>query len=137
MLSLHRQYYYLPDEVMYMCKVVNALFLIDITAVLEKKPDKDDLLNILATISAEWQEIGMALKISNNDLSGLAKDATKSNIVRLSDVLEKWMETATGITWQTIIGAVDGPIVNKSNKATEICRFLAEPENYSKYNSMK
>ena len=116
---------------MYICKIINVLFLIDITAVLQKKPDKLDLLKILATIDAKWQEIGTALNISNNDLSGIAKGV--SNTVRLSLVIEKWMETSTSITWQTIIAAIGGPIVDNCNKVTEICRFLAEPENYSKY----
>ena len=119
------------DQIMYICKIINVLFLIDITAVLQKEPDQHDLLNILATINAKWQEIGLALNISNNDLSGIAKG--ESNIVRLSLVIEKWMETSTSITWQTIIVAIGGPIVCNHNKATEICRFLAEPENYSKY----
>ena len=131
-LSIHWQHYYLPDHIMYICKIINVLFLIDITAVLQKEPDQHDLLNILATIDAKWQEIGLGLNIRENDLSDIA-DKSKSNTVRLSAVLQKWMETSTSITWQTIIVAIGGPIVRSHNKATEICRFLAEPENYSKY----
>ena len=132
MLSLHWQYYYLPDKIMYICNIIYVLFLIDIAAVLQKKPDKLDLLKILAPIDAKWQEIGLALNISSNDLTGLVEYV--SNKVRLAHVIEKWMETSTSITWQIIIEAIGSTIVCNHNITTEISRFLAKPENYSKYN---
>ena len=90
------------------------------------EPDDLELKNLLATIDHKWREIGEALKVANNKLCGI-KDNENNNSVRLSLVLQNWKETSerSEVTWETVIIAVHGPIVNDAKKAQEIRHYLA------------
>ena len=90
----------------------------------DKIPDKRHLLDLLATISARWRNIGDALGVSNNNLESIENDHSNDK-VRLSKVIQIWMEEMpSDVTWRTIIEVVRGNIVQNEDKAIEIEEFL-------------
>ena len=89
-------------------------------------PHKDEVLDLLADISAAWHEIGLALHISDNALRGFHAN-TNSNVVNLSNVIENWITTESSpVTWETIISAIEGRILKNRKKANEIREYLAK-----------
>ena len=112
-----------------------SLFLIntDISAILKKVPVPRDLLDLLACIKHKWKMIGVALEVEHCDLEGLSQ-SNKDNSTRLYEVLEAWMNTrSTDVTWETVITAAEGSIVDQKSTAVKIQQFLSEPKVYSKY----
>ena len=86
----------------------------------KKVPDHYEVLNLLADISARWQDIGFALKVPVNDLDGLV-GASGNNNSKLSNVIRLWINTKSfPVTWEALISAIEGPLVNNQNKAEEI-----------------
>ena len=104
---------------------------------MNKKPDKNDLLELLADIQHKWYEIGLALHVGEPVLENLA-GKNNSDIANLDHVIRSWMDTMNSdITWQTIIKAVGGRIVKNRATADMICSFLAQPNIYEKYSEQK
>ena len=92
----------------------------------KKAPSLHEIVELLADISDRWIEIGFAIRISRNVLSGL-QHSHESYIVKLNHVLYTWMDTQSSpVTWETIISAIEGPIVNNKRKAEEIRQYLGE-----------
>ena len=78
----------------------------------------------MADISAKWKEIGLALKVSRNELDGLRRDHS-SITVKLSEVITLWIESESSpVSWETLISAIEGPIVKNKKKAKEIRDYL-------------
>ena len=75
----------------------------------------------MTNISADWEVIGIALNISQNDLKGLRQENTNIT-VKLAQVINLWIESESlsPVSWKTLISAIEGPIVNKKKKAKEI-----------------
>ena len=97
------------------------MFFLDI---FKKGPDQKVAVTLLANISADWEKIGLALGVSQNDLKGLQQENIDKT-VKLSRVIAKWMETeSTPVSWETLISAIEGPIVNNKQKAKEIRDYL-------------
>ena len=103
---------------------------LDITEVLKEVPRQSDLLPLLADIAYDWERIGLSLKVGYSILGSL--DQSKfTNIKRLSEVIQYWIDTqSTPVTWETVISAVEGPIVRKKKAADNIRKFLLQ-ENQS------
>ena len=81
-------------------------------------------VTLLANISADWEKIGLALNVSRNDLKSL-RQKNIDETIKLSEVIAKWMETESSpVTWETVISAIEGPIVNNKQKAKEIRDYL-------------
>ena len=96
------------------------LFFLDI---LKESPNHDEALSQLADISAKWKEIGLALKVSRNELDGLQRD--HSSIIKLSEVITLWIESESSpVSWETLITAIEGGIVKNKKKAKEIRDYL-------------
>ena len=75
---------------------------------------------MLACISDQWQSIGEALGVPNTVLMSLLQNNLE-NKNKLSSVLQCWMDQCTTkVTWNSIISAVEGPIVEKKAVANEI-----------------
>ena len=92
--------------------------------VLKEIPNHDEALSQLADISAKWQEIGLALKVSCNELDGLQCDHS-SITIKLSKVITLWIESESSpVSWEALISAIEGPIVNNKRKAKEIRDYL-------------
>ena len=77
--------------------------------------------------------IGVALEVEYNVLEGLSQ-SNKSNSTRLHEVLESWKNTMpTDVTWETIIEALEAPVLNHNLTGGKIRQFLSDPKTYSKY----
>ena len=49
------------------------------------------------------------------------------NIIKLDRVLQSWIKTEPSpVTWDTLIIAIEGPIVNNVQKAKEIREYLTK-----------
>ena len=84
------------------------------------------LINLLANVSNKWKEIGVALNVEQNFLDGLSK-SLDSNEIKLTKVIENWMNTQSShATWETVISAIEGPIVNNKNKADELRHHIGK-----------
>ena len=93
------------------------MFFLDI---FKKGLDQKEAVTLLADISANWELIGIALGVLQNDLKGLQQENIDKK-VKLSRVIAKWMETeSTPVSWETLISAIEGPIVENKKKAKEI-----------------
>ena len=77
--------------------------------------------------------IGVALEVEHNVLESLSQ-SNKSNSTRLHEVLKSWMNTmSSDVTWETIIEALEAPVLNHNLTAGKIRQFLSDPKTYSKY----
>ena len=102
-----------------------VLFL-DISDILKEAPDKHDLLNLLADIDDKWYEIGLSLKVGDNVLNGLESEKRK-NVIKLNEILQIWITTKSSpVTWDTVIAAMKGRLVNNVQKAEEIIEYLTK-----------
>ena len=73
----------------------------------------DELLKFLSSISAKWQEMGELLGVHSNIIEGLCI-SNKSNIVKMSEVLQNWLDNEpTPVTWENIISVLEGPLQKK------------------------
>ena len=90
----------------------------------DQVPNVYDVLKLLASVSARWQEIGLALAVSSNDLEKIQQVPDRAE-VKLSKVINTWINTKSSpITWENIISSIEGPIVNNKAKADEIRKYL-------------
>lgn len=91
---------------------MTSIYLTDIDSdPLSKQPQKNKLVNLLIGIRHEWEAIGTALDIETSVLSDL-RQSNVDNKVKLIRIIENWFETMpTDITWQTVLDAIEGPIV--------------------------
>ena len=94
---------------------------------MRKAPTEHELLNLLADISNLWHEIGLSLKVLHTTLDGL-KHSPESNTIKLSEVIHSWLTTSQSqfITWETVIDAMKGPIVNNIMKANTLHHHLVK-----------
>ena len=92
-----------------------------------KVPTKHELLNLLADISYLWPEIGLSFNVSDSVLGGL-KHSQERNTVKLAEVIDSWLTTTEPhlVTWETVITAIKGPIVNQMRKANELRQYLTK-----------
>ena len=111
-----------------MFKISDFIYTLDIEDILAKKPDFDDLINLLAVIKHEWEKIGIALKVKESDLGDLRQK--QDSTIKLIGVIRTWQNTMpTEITWNVVIEAIEGPIVNHRATAMEIRKFLSKKYN--------
>ena len=112
------------------------IFIIDIAQLLKKEPNLTDLLTLLADIKYEWHNIGIALEVKQSVLES-CKRSNEDNGYNLFKVINTWMTSMTSeVTWQSIIAAVESPIVNHKSTAVKMRMFLAKPEVRIKYEQM-
>ena len=103
------------------------------TCIAEKQPKLVDLVNLLTNIEYDWDKIGVALEVENRVLGGLRR-SNDDNTTKLIAVLRSWMDTfSSTCTWNVVLTAVEGPIVNNPSTAMEIRQFLTKTEVKSKY----
>ena len=112
------------------------IYFTDITTVLQKVPDKHDLLNLLVDIDYEWEKIGISLGIPESVLDHLSQ-SNEDDTTNLCEVLTHWMDTMPSpVTWENIIRSLEGPIVQHPSTAHKIRNYLTKPEVYSEYQGM-
>ena len=93
--------------------------------VLKMTPNLSLLCPLLANMDNRWNEIGIALDVRENVLDGL-RQRQGSDTVKLSEVINSWMTTksTSPITWETVISAIEGPVVQNKQRAMEIREYL-------------
>ena len=91
-----------------------------------------NVITLLASIDAKWHEIGTALDVDFNFLTGLGGQLG-SNSVRLTSVINSWCTATDNPTWFMILQAVEGPLVNNKAKGGEIRRWLAQQPQFNDY----
>ena len=74
-----------------------------------------------------WYEIGISLKVPHSIFDGLMS-STKNKKYKLAQVIYNWLTTTEShlLTWETVIDAIKGPIVNNIKKANEIRQHLTK-----------
>ena len=76
-------------------------------------------------INNKWDDIGLALSIPQNVIDDLKRGQDNNNI-KLFKVINQWIETMPSpVTWETVISALEGPIVSNKKKADDIRQYLA------------
>ena len=79
-------------------------------------------------IKNKWYMIGVALEVGSADLDCL-QDSKSSVEVNLANMIGKWLDTrAKQATWEVLLKAVEGKIVDNQQTGQDICKFLKIPE---------
>ena len=105
-----------------------SLFFADPSDILNTAPDEHDLVELLADIKHQWFPIGQALHVPFNDLEGLQANS-EDNIVKLGHVIHTWQNSQpSSVTWETVISAIEGTIVNDLTIANKIRAHLHLPK---------
>jgi hypothetical protein len=90
------------------------------------KPDLYHLLNELSEISWKYRQIGIALRVPNLGLPPLP-DSHTDNLRR---TLEWWMDNGdrvgSPVTYETVINAVKGPIVENFRVSEQLRKSLKD-----------
>ena len=76
-------------------------------------------------MDSKWYEIGIALSVQENVLSGLYQ-RPDSNTVKNFKVINSWITTKSKppVTWETVISSIEGPVVKNKQRAMEIREYL-------------
>ena len=95
--------------------------------ILRKAPDGHELLNLLADINDKWYIIGSGLDVPRSVLNGLIENP-QNNTYKLDQVIQTWIDSSDQylVTWETVLTAIEGPIIDNKKKASEIRQFLLE-----------
>ena len=74
-----------------------------------------------------WHIIGLWLDVPRSVLNGLFANP-RNNIVNLDIVIQTWIDSTDQylVTWETVLTAIEGPIIDNKKKASEIRQFLLE-----------
>ena len=100
---------------------MNVIVLFSLTGVI---PNVHDVLMLLGDVSARWNEIGLALAVSSNDLEKIQQGCDSAE-VKISKVITTWQNTkSSSFTWDVLISAIEGSIVKNKAKADEIRKYL-------------
>ena len=70
-----------------------------------------------------WYEIGVALKIPDEELEGLQQQSL-SNTNKLSKVLQCWINQCIEVTWYSIITAVRSKVIGQTQISEEIESYV-------------
>ena len=66
------------------------------------------------------------MKVGDDVLNGLTSEKIE-NIIKLDKILQIWITTKSSpVTWDTVIAAMNGRLVNNVQKAEEIIEYLTK-----------
>ena len=100
----------------------------DISQIISKVPAKKDAVELLMTIKDKWNIIGTALEVSSADLNNL-KYSNNPVDEKLASMISIWLDTRSKkATWEVLLKAVEGKIVNSQLTGQKIREFLNIPE---------
>ena len=98
--------------------------ILDITSILKESPDEDELFSLIIGISDKWYDIGLLFQVHCNVLDDLKK-SEGSNETKLKNLINIWKDTKpSSVTWETVIAAVESPVINNKEIADKIYRDL-------------
>ena len=98
-----------------------------ITSILKETPTKSELLELfrlLIGISDKWYDIGLSLQVLHNVLDEIkqSEDNDETKLVKVTNI---WRDTkSSSNTWETMITAVESPVINNKVIADEIRQYL-------------
>ena len=99
--------------------------------VLDKTPEKHDLLELLSEIQDRWFDIGEMLKVNNATLRSLETNYSASR--KLADTLQHWIDSVSSpVTWGTIVEVLRTDYINLPRVADKIEDKLST-QLYDKY----
>uniref|UniRef100_A0A1X7T862 Death domain-containing protein n=1 Tax=Amphimedon queenslandica TaxID=400682 RepID=A0A1X7T862_AMPQE len=98
---------------------------------LDKKPQKSDLLRLFNSFAAHYMIIGTALDVQVNDLLPTPGAATTNLIL----MFERWIDSNKGVTWRTILKVCKDYSDLKKAEA-EVKQFLSSPTAHSLYDPL-
>ena len=85
---------------------------------------------VLHDVTRHWMSIGEQLYIESNELENIEINASYNNTIRLSKILQLWInQRKREVTWETIITVIQKPPLKNVKVANEICRFLLDEYN--------
>ena len=114
---------------------MSSLIIVHIGSTFDSVPDKHLLLELLADIKHLWCEIGLALKVPDEEIEGL-RQKNLSDINKLFKVLQYWINQGVEVTWYSIITAVRSKIVGQSQISKEIESHVIQLQGSASYMSL-
>ena len=88
-----------------------------------KRPELHDLVKLLDPIRTKWDVIGSQLGVDTK----IIDYPNKSDVTKLNEVIQKWVETKpTPTTWNNIIEVVKGPVIQSKDVASTIKKYLEQ-----------
>ena len=100
--------------------------------VLDKTPEKCDLLELLSEIQDRWFDVGEMLKVNNATLRSL-HETNCSASRKLADTLQHWINSVSSpVTWGTIVEVLRTDYINLPRVANKIEDKLST-QLYDKY----
>ena len=105
----------------------------DINKVLNKKPDKRHVMELLAENAYKYKELAIALDVDHTFVKGLKYSDT--DIIKLDEIIQQWIETrCSSVTWNTIIESVESVIFGKKvDLGEKIRNWLKEDKHFCYY----
>ena len=95
----------------------------DITSVLKETPTKYELNSVLFNVSDKWYDIGLSLQVYHNVLDDLIQSERDDKLLA---VIDNFLTTEPSpVTWETVITAIESPIVNDKETADLIRHYLS------------
>ena len=95
-----------------------------ITSILKETPTQFHLVYQLSAISDKWYDIGLSLQVCRNVLDEIkqSQDNDETNLKKVTNI---WRDTKPSPdTWETIITAVESPVINNKKIADRIRQYL-------------
>ena len=100
--------------------------------VLDKAPEKRDLLELLTEVQDRWFVIGEMLKVDNTNLRCLRLSSLPDS-EKLADTLQHWIDSASSpVTWGTIVEVLRTGFINLPRVANKVEDKLST-QLYDKY----
>ena len=100
----------------------------DTSQIISKVPARKDAVEVLMPIKNKWYMIGVALEISSGDLDSL-KFSNNSVDENLANMIGTWLDKCgEEATWEVLLDAVEGKIVDSQQTGQMIRDFLNIPE---------
>ena len=96
---------------------------------LDKKPQKSDLLRLFKSSSSHYMIIGTALNVKVDDLLPNPQSTTSNLIL----VFQRWMDSNKGLTWRKVLQVCEDFPEQLGQAKAEVERFLSSPSAQSLY----
>ena len=90
------------------------------------------MMSVLSEIQSEWATIGTSLNVPDQGLLHL----NISDSGKLNATLQAWIDgygKYSPVSWETVVDAVGGPLLNNERILHKIRSYLAEDKIFEKY----
>uniref|UniRef100_A0A1X7T9B2 Protein kinase domain-containing protein n=1 Tax=Amphimedon queenslandica TaxID=400682 RepID=A0A1X7T9B2_AMPQE len=97
---------------------------------LDKKPEKSDLLRLFKSSAAHYMIIGTAFDVEVDDLSPHNPEATTINLIK---VFQKWLHSNNDVTWRNIVQVCEDYPDELGEAKANVQKFLLSDRALAKY----